>query len=60
MPNYKNGKMYKLICNNTGKIYIGSTTVLLCKRLAGHVNAYKKDKGTSSKEIIASGNYNIV
>ena len=60
MPDYKNSKIYKIVCNTTGKIYIGSTTVLLCKRLAGHVNAYRKGKYTSSKEILDGGNYSIV
>jgi len=60
MPDYKNGKIYKIVCNTTGKIYIGSTTVLLCRRLAGHVNAYNKSKYSSSKEILDGGNYSIV
>jgi len=60
MPNYKNGKVYKIVCNTTGKVYIGSTTVLLCKRLAGHVNKYKRGVYTSSKEILEGGNYSIV
>jgi len=60
MPNYKNGKIYKIVCNTTGEIYIGSTTVLLCKRLAGHVNDNKRGKYTSSKEILDGGNYCIV
>jgi len=60
MPDYKNSKIYKIVCNTTGKIYIGSTTVLLCKRLASHVNAYRKGKYTSSKEILDGGNYSTV
>ena len=61
MPNYKNGKVYKIVCNTTGKVYIGSTTVLLCKRLACHVNHYKRGVyTTSSKEILEGGNYSIV
>jgi len=60
MPNYKNGKIYKIVCNTTGKVYIGSTTVLLCKRLACHVNDYKRGKCITSKEILDGGNYSIV
>jgi len=60
MPDYKNGKIYKIVCNTTGKIYIGSTTVLLCRRLAQHVNAYNKYNNSSSKEILDGGNYSIV
>jgi len=33
---YKNGKIYKLICSETQKIYIGSTCSTLSKRLYGH------------------------
>jgi len=36
MPNYQNGKIYKIINDIDDKIYIGSTTLLLCQRLAGH------------------------
>ena len=36
MPNYQNGKIYKIINDIDDKIYIGSTTSLLCQRLAGH------------------------
>ena len=33
---YQNGKIYKLICSETGDIYIGSTTQTLKDRLSGH------------------------
>lgn len=36
MPNYQDSKIYKVICSETGKIYIGSTTQKLCKRLWEH------------------------
>jgi len=36
MVNYKNSKVYELICSQTGKKYIGSTTQKLCQRLAQH------------------------
>ena len=60
MPNYKNGKIYKIVCNTTGEIYIGSTTVLLCRRLAGHVLDNKRGKTTSCKDILDGGNFSIV
>ena len=28
MPDYKNGKIYKIVCNITNEMYIGSTTTL--------------------------------
>ena len=37
MPNYKLGKIYKLVSNNTKDIYIGSTCYKhLSKRLGNH------------------------
>jgi len=36
MVNYKNSKIYELICSVTGNKYIGSTTQKLCQRLAQH------------------------
>ena len=42
MPNYSNGKIYKIICNKTGKQYIGSTCVPLSSRLAQHKSEYKR------------------
>ena len=58
MPNYQLGKIYQLICNKTGKRYIGATTQkYLSTRLAHHVS---KKNTTSSKEIIDFGNYEMV
>eukprot|EP01050_Picozoa_sp_SAG11_P027380 SAG11_NODE_6909_length_1227_cov_20.484043_1_plen_39_part_01 len=38
MVNYKNGKIYKIQCFVTNKIYIGSTSQLyLSQRLKDHV-----------------------
>lgn len=62
MPDYKNGRIYKLVCNITGLKYIGSTCQPLYKRLAGHVSAYKagNKQGLTSINIISNGNYKIV
>ena len=63
MVNYENAKIYKLVCNKTGLIYIGSTCQrLLCKRLSGHVANYKcwkngKGTYTTSFNIIDNGDY---
>jgi predicted GIY-YIG superfamily endonuclease len=50
MPDYSNGKFYKIVCNNiTNECYIGSTCEpILARRLAQHVSRYKsylKGKG---------------
>jgi hypothetical protein len=62
MPKYENGKIYKIVCNITGDIYIGSTTQKLSSRLTQHVRDSKKIVGatTKSKDIILRGNYDIV
>ena len=51
-PNYQNGKVYAIRSHSTDKIYIGSTTQLLFKRLSGHVVDYKRNNGVSSSEIL--------
>ena len=58
MVNYKLSKIYKLVCNNTGKQYIGSSCQgRLCSRLTGHV---RKSNTCRSREIIEGGNYEIL
>ena len=64
MPNYANGKIYTIRSHQTDKIYIGSTTQTLSRRLAKHKSKYKcwkngaKDK-TSSFEILQYDDYYI-
>jgi len=53
---YANGKVYQIVCNITGEVYIGSTTQPLSKRLSIH----KSKKDCSSKQIIDRGDYVIV
>lgn len=59
------GKIYKLECLNTGKVYIGSTTCkYLSQRLSSHVNCYKRwvrgqRSFITSFQIIEGGNYEI-
>ena len=66
MPDYQLGKIYKIECNVTGKVYIGSTCEpTLARRLAGHITNYKRYlKGTyhyvSSFDVLQNGNYDIV
>ena len=67
MVNYEEGKIYKIVCNKTGLIYIGSTTKhYLSDRLNEHSSRYKhykdgkeKTKSTSYK-IIDNGDYDII
>ena len=41
---YKNGKIYCIRNTIDDDIYVGSTTQLLCKRMAGHRNNMKFNK----------------
>ena len=56
MVNYQNGKIYKIVSDNTDKIYIGSTTEkYLSRRLQGHLRNFKhgnKRQKMSSYEIL--------
>jgi hypothetical protein len=61
MPiDYTNGKIYKIVCNITGDIYIGSTTQPLSKRIGGHRDSAKSAKCVKSKSIILGGDYAII
>lgn len=66
MVNYQRGKVYRLVCNVTGKQYIGSTTTDLSKRKGEHVSYYKRYlDGTTNQvytsfEIIESGDFDII
>ena len=65
MVNYNNGKIYKIVCNITGSVYIGSTTKeTVAQRLSQHVVMHKQwvnnDKNPiTSYEIIKNGDYKI-
>lgn len=52
MVNYKNGKIYCIRSHKTDKIYIGSTTQILCKRMTGHK---RKLQNCTSKIIMSYG-----
>ena len=65
MVDYSKGKIYKIVCNKTGKIYIGSTVSKLSKRLSQHKEKYKKYLNNTyhfltSFEILKNDNFQIV
>ena len=60
MPDYSKASIYKIVCNITGNIYIGSTCQPLHKRLSQHLIEFKSGKYLSSSEIIENGNYSII
>lgn len=63
---YKNSKIYRIVCNETGETYIGSTTQPLTKRLSKHKENFKYflqgkySANLASFPIIERGNYDIV
>ena len=66
MKDYAQGKIYKIVCNITGKLYIGHTTQnYLSQRLSQHINQYNSYvkngiRYVSSFKIIARGDYEII
>ena len=66
MVNYQLGKIYKIVDNTNGNIYIGSTCEPnLSRRLLKHISTYKrhlegKVTYTTSYQIIANNDYNII
>ena len=61
---YVNGKIYKLVDNTTGDIYVGSTIQELNERLRGHNLNYKKFLNNkyhyvSSFKILENNDYHI-
>jgi len=55
MTDYSKGKIYKLVCHETGEVYFGSTVQTLNKRLWVH----KNKRNCKSREIIDRDNYTI-
>ena len=66
MVNYQLGKIYKLVDNTNGNIYVGSTSqTTLAQRLSEHSSKYKAYARSmthyvSSFEIIKNGNYDMI
>lgn len=50
MPDYTTTKIYRIVCDETGDQYIGSTTRSLSARLASHVSQWKWWKKAKDKE----------
>ena len=57
MSKYNNSKIYRIVCNNTGLVYYGSTTQ---KYLSNRLSQHRKYQNCSSKKIIDEGNYEIL
>lgn len=59
MVNYENGKIYRIVCNKTGKQYIGATTISLSARLSQHKKLFRNAKTCLSREVLEGGDYGI-
>jgi len=65
MPNYADGKIYKIVCNESGLQYYGSTTQKLSSRLAKHRDMYVRYLRTelnyiTSYKVLENNDYSIV
>ena len=56
MSDYQQGKIYKITCKETWKVYIGSTVQSLYNRMRTH---RCKNNTCASREIIERGNYEV-
>ena len=56
MPDYSQGKIYKVECNITNEVYYGSTVLSLSRRMRRHRNG---KKCCTAINIINRGNYNV-
>ena len=62
---YSKAKIYKIVCDTTGLVYIGSTCQALAVRLSGHKMSHKrflqgKYHFVTSFKVIENGNYDMV
>ena len=55
MPDYKNGKIYKITNNVNDKVYIGFTTQLLCNRMSTHRYDAKTNDSKLYKSMRCNG-----
>lgn len=65
MTKYENGRIYKLVCNVTGLVYVGSTVQPLHKRRYVHASHFRRwqegrQNYITSCQIIENGDYDIV
>lgn len=62
---YENGKIYRIVCNVSGKQYIGSTTQSLSKRLSSHKGNFSMWKNNEYKyvksfDVLENGDFEII
>ena len=58
--NYQLGKIYKIVDNTNGNIYIGSTCEpTLARRLSGHLVYFRQNRYSTCCEILKNNDYDI-
>ena len=57
MSDFSQGKIYKIVCNETGETYYGATIQKLSARISKHKAPTNR---TTSKEIVERNNYDVV
>ena len=60
MVHYNLAKIYKIVCNQTGLIYIGSCTISLSSRLACHKQQLTKRRNCSSYKVLENNDFSII
>jgi hypothetical protein len=65
MSKYQRGLLYKLVCNKTGLLYVGSTIQSLTERKSKHLHDLKRwrrdgKRGCSAYKVIEAGDFDII
>ena len=65
VKDFSKGMIYRIVCNITGDVYIGSSSQTCAKRLSQHVSCYKRwvkdnTRYTSSYIILARNDYKLI
>ena len=60
MPDYSNGKIYKIYSKTLDNCYYGSTVQTLKRRLIGHKSKFKKGIYCKSQDVLKYNDYEII
>ena len=60
MSRYRHGKIYKIISNKTGLVYIGSTCLTLPQRISQHERDYKQYLKTGKKYNVYMSSFKVL
>ena len=60
MSRYRNAKIYKVVSNKSGLIYVGSTCLTLPQRISQHERDYKQYLKTGKKYNVYMSSFKVV